>query len=225
MGYVNIDNFGLARLWSVCGDLCYPANIKADFPETNKTTKIFVKIRGDKKEGLDGYVITDQSIVGKIHISDNQIHSIFYNPYLANLPRPEFSYLAIPTANCESLESVLSVRYNHDIQQINNDVIVHRLTIIQDCVIRCVGFELYVRYITHGIPKDEKPIYVFDKIGLKSMILGDDISVSDGYAIQVHSVTKHSLSAKTRSNISRAERQSFYDAVIEFFKIYNQTNV
>ena len=225
MGYVDIAEFALGRLWSVCGDLCYPANLKADFPETNTFTKVFIKIKSSDKKRLEGYIINDQNIVGELKLSENQAISMFFNPYLASLPRVDFSYLAMPTTFCESLESVLPIRFNHDIEIISNEVTIHRLNIIQDCTIRCLGIELYVRYVTHGIPPEEKLTHTFKKIGLKNIIMGKDLSVSDGYAIQLYNITRHTLSAKTKSNVSDSERVSFYEAVIEFFRIFDKTNV
>jgi predicted RNA-binding Zn-ribbon protein involved in translation (DUF1610 family) len=225
MGHVDIAEFALGRLWSVCGDLCYPANIKADFPETNKSTKVFIKIKSSDKKRLEGYIINEQNMVGELKLSDNQTVSMFFNPYLASLPRVDFSYLAIPTTFCESLESVLTIRFNHDIEIISSEVTIHRLNIIQDCIIRCLGIELYVRYVTHGIPPEEKLTHTFKKIGLKNIVMGKDLAVSDGYAIQLYSLTRHTLSAKTKSNVSESERVSFYEAVIEFFKIFDKTNV
>jgi hypothetical protein len=149
---------------------------------------------------------------------------MFFNPYLAALPKPEFSYVGIPTANCDSLESVLSIRFSHDIQIINEYTVIHRLNIIQDCAIQCCGFELYIRYITHGIPPEEKLMHSFECVGLENIVMGKDVETSEGYAIQLHSITRHTLSAKTRSNVNQAERRSFYNAILEFFTMYDKTN-
>lgn len=223
LGYVNIEDFTLGRLWSVCGDLCYPATIKADFPESNVSSKIFIKVE-NHSDFIEGYVVSNQYIIGKIKLSENQVHSMFFNPYLAKLPKQWFSYVGIPTVNCDTLEAVMSIRFNHDVQIINEHTTLHRLSIIQDRAIQCVGLELYIRYIVHDAPLEESSISTFKHIGLKSIIMDNEVKTSEGYAIQLHTITRHTLSAKTRSNVSEAERKSFYDAIIEFFTMYDRTN-
>jgi transcription elongation factor Elf1 len=223
LGYVKIENFSLGKLWSVCGELCYPANIKADFPETNTAAKIFIKVKSHG-DAIEGYAISNQFLIGEIKLSEKQVHSMFFNPYLSKLPKPEFSYVGIPSANCDMLEAVFPIRFNHDIQVVDDQTSIHRLSIIQDKIIQCNGLELYIRYLAHGVPSEESSIHIFEHIGLKSIIMNNDVETSEGYAIQLHTLTRHTLSAKTRSNISDNERKSFYDAIIEFFTMYDKTN-
>lgn len=219
---VPYNDFTLGRLWSVCGDLCYPAMVKADFPEDGKSSLVFVKVGTKIKENeIDGYIINDQNIIGRIMLTKGQVLSHFYNPYLARLPRAKFSYLSMPTVRCENLEAVIPVRFNHHKESYMDGSTMHKLCIIHDRPIRCIGFEVFVRFITHDIPEDEPMLNIINGIDLRSIIIGGDISAKEGYGIQSSHVSRHTLSAQVRNNINEKDRQALYDAIIDFFTLYD----
>lgn len=223
-GLISYEKFSLGRLWTICGNLCYPALIKTDFPDESKTTRIFLKVNNPNPEKLEGYMISDQHVVGEIQLTNLQVKSLYYNPYLARLPKPDYLYLAIPTTYCTSVESVLEIRFRYETTDISNEIIIHKLNIIKDNIHQCSGFEIYIKFITHGCPKEKKISTVLKKIDFRSILLEEDIHTAKGYGIQVYHLTHHTLSAITRNEVDFESRNGLYESVIEFFAIYDKTN-
>lgn len=221
---VPYDNLSLTRLWSVCGDLCYPSYIRSDFPEIEKPSVVFIKVNKKRKNDVvEGYIINEQNVIGKLIATNDRILSYYYNPYLARLPQKEFDYLAMPTSRCESLEAVIPVRYHHSQDSLGNGVILHKLYIIEDIPIRCMGYEVYIRFITHNIPHDESMTDIINGIDLKSIIIGGDLTVQKGYGIQASRLIRHTLSAQICHNIDESDKLAFYNSVKDFFMVYDKS--
>ena len=224
LGFVSYGDFSLARLWSVCGELCYPALIKSGFLEDTTSTKMFVKVNAPNPKVIEGYVINEQNIIGEIKIDKDEVHSIFFNPYIARLPKPDFLYLSIPTTFCKNLESVMEIRFSYDNQEISTGIYSHQLNIIRDVINQCCGFEIYIRFITHGCDIEKSMTTLIEKVDLKHLLLDEDINAEEGYSIQAFHLIRHTLSATARTTIRPDERISLYDEVFEFFNIFDKTN-
>ena len=219
-GILTYENFSMDRLWAICGFLCYPALIKSEF--TNKTSLIFVKagnLIGDTSAA--GYIINSQNVIGEISIIHEDNISHFYNPYLANLPHREFSYMSVPTPRCEMLESVCNIRFKYELTG-HSGVYVHTLTIIKDVPLKCYGLECVVRFHTYGdchnVPKSK----LLENINIKGLILGEEnIELAEGYSIQAGRVSKITLSSTGRCNITEDQRVAFYNDIKAFFQRYD----
>ena len=216
------ENFSLSRLWCVCGKLCYPSLIRSDFPENGKVFMCFIKMDSRiDMDDIDGYIINSNNIIGEVHLTREQTLSFFHNPYISNLPKKDFSYLTIPTERCENIEAVLPIRYQHK-QSTQNNFNVHQIYIIKDNPIRCVGYEVYVRFIRYSSERISM-IETFQGINLKAIITGElPVEVDEGFSLQTFNLTKHTLSASIKSQITQDEKESFYESIIEFFQIYDR---
>ena len=217
-GAIPYANFSLDRLWSIGGHLCYPALVKTEFADADTSTLIFIRVDSDRiSNHLDGFYINEQNIVGEIKIILEQSISQFYNPYLANLPNPEFVYISSPTIRCEALESVFGIRYQHTIDG-HTGIYVHRLKIIKDVPLKVCGLEVYVKF-TSISPSDTISMSELIKaIDLRSIIMGkNSIETDDTFAVQTYYLTKYMISSVSRTNISKEIRKLFYSDILEFF--------
>lgn len=218
---VTYENFSMDNLWAICGFLCYPALIKSEF--TNKTSLIFVKVGNIIGEtSVAGYIINSQNVIGEISIIHEDNISHFYNPYLANLPHKDFSYMSSPTPRCEMLESVWYVRFKHDVTG-HGGVYMHKLTIIKDIPIKCYGLEIAVRFYRYGDTTTNPTMSkLLEDINIKGLILGEnDLSLAEGYSIQSSKVTKMTLTSSGRFSITNEQRLSFYEDIKKFFEKYD----
>ena len=224
LGLVSYNDFSLARLWSVCGELCYPAIVKSGFVDDIKATKLFVKINTPDPKVIEGYIINEQNIIGEIKIDKEEVHSIFFNPYIARLPKVDFLYLAIPTVFCNNLESVMEIRFNYEKKEMTPGVILHQVNIIRDVINQCCGFEIYLRFLTHGCEPEKSIAKMLVNVDLKNLLMDEDINTEEGYSIQSFHLIRHTLSATARTTIHPDEKLSLYDEVVEFFNIFDRTN-
>jgi hypothetical protein len=171
-------------------------------------------------------MINEQNVVGEIRMFNDQDISHFYNPYLANLPHKEFSYMSYPTPRCDALEMVENIRFNHE-EEGHDGVYMHKLTIVKDMAMRTCGLEVYVRFYTFGdkFHKNPKILTYIKGIRLKELIMGDEnIEVMKEFSIQSHYLNKHTISSVNRIDISKEEREDFYNDIVKFFTTYDQYN-
>lgn len=217
---VSYENFSMDNLWTVCGFLCYPALIKSEF--TNKTSLIFVKVGNlIGQSSVAGFIINSQNVIGEISIVHEDNISHFYNPYLANLPHKEFSYMSSPTPRCEMLESVWNIRFSHDVTG-HGGLYTHKLCIIKDVPIKCYGLEVVVRFHRYGELSTPSMSKLLENINIKALILGEnDVHLAEDYSIHVGRVTKITLTSTSRSNITQEQRLSLYEDIKKFFEKYD----
>ena len=224
-GIIDYKNFSLDRLWAIGGVLCYPVMIRTEFAD--RGSLVFIKV-GDKVTygAVEGFLINANDVVGQIKLMKSDSMSHFCNPYLANLPHPNYTWISSPTLRCAELEVVYNIRFNHRVRG-HNGMALHSLMIIKDNPLRAMGMEVYIRfYCTNGFDGDKLHMPMSElikKIDLEAIIMGEsDIKVDEEYGIQAASVERHTLSSLNKKNISEDLRAEFFDDVRKFFWLYDK---
>ena len=223
-GIASYDNFSLNVLWSVCGVLCYPALIKTTL--SDKATVIFVKVGNVLSDrNIDGFTIDSNNVIGKVQILKDVDSSHFFNPYLSNLPYPNFSFISLPTNRCEMLESVMNIRFNYTREEMNN-IIRHDLTIIKDISLKCLGLIVKVSFDTdNSIDGRSNMVDIISGIHLRDIVLGNlDISTEDEFSIRSATIYKHTISSSHMHNISDDMRNDLWNDILIFFTQYDLYN-
>ena len=220
-GVVPYENFSLSRLWNVSGFLCYPMLVKTESNE--KPTLIFVKV-GTSMEfnNLDGFIIDTNNVIGEVHIIKDQNISYFVNPYLAHLPYPTFSFISVPTTKCDALESVMDIRFKHEVFG-HDGFYKHELIIIKDIGLKANGIEVNIHFNTdEDISNNVSMMTILNGIDLKSIVLGKtEIHTQDKFSINSASLYTHNLSSIGKHHISDDMREQFWKDIEMFFMQYD----
>ena len=174
---------------------------------------------------LDGFIIDANNIVGEVHIVRDQNISNFLNPYLAHLPYPSFSFISVPTTRCDALESVMNIRFNHEVFG-HDGLYKHNLIIVKDIGLRAFGLEIRVHFNTNGnITQHAAKMDLIKGIDLKNIVLGkNEVNTSDNYSITSASLYKHTLSSISKCNINDELREDFWKDIKTFFNQYDLYN-
>ena len=221
-GLIPYEHFSLDRLWAIGGCLCYPVIVKSEF--TSKTSLIFIKAGSHIEfNSVEGFLINSQNVIGEIKMIREDTVSHFCNPYLAHLPRPEFTWVSSPTSRCDALETVFNIRFSYHVEG-DSDIRLHRLTIIKDMPLKVMGIEVFVQFNSfNNADMNLTKSDLLHKIDIQSIIMGTpSINVKDGFAIQRSRVTKHTLSSLNNENISAELRMDFWRDMRRFFWKYDR---
>lgn len=221
-GMIPYEHFSLDRLWAVGNCLCYPVIVKSEF--TNKTSLIFIKAGSHIEfNTVEGFLINSQNVIGEIKMIREDTVSHFCNPYLAHLPRHEFTWVSSPTSRCDALETVYNIRFHYHVEG-DSTVKLHKLIIIKDMPLKVMGLEVFVQFNSfNDAEKNLTKSELLHKIGISDIIMGrSEVNALDGFAVQRTRVTKHTLSSLNNENISPELRMEFWRDIRRFFGKYDQ---
>ena len=213
------NGFALDRLWLICGVLCYPVLCKS--ATSDSIDLVFVSVDDDVFHNkIEGFILTDNNIIGRISYAGTNALSIMTNPYIAKLPHKDFLYVSVPTIRSESIETVEPIRFRHKIKSCNNGAsTVHELTIIEDFGLECFGIEIYIKFLTYTSDDETDIRKIIKAIDLESLILGGETHIDDDYYIQTSRLSKINLYSLTTSKITKELRIKFYKDIKRQFEL------
>ena len=215
---INTSTFCTDKLYEIDNFLCYPVIFYNDF--FNTLDVIFVKI-DDKLyyNELHGFVIHN-NVTGYVNIEKQNDVAYYHNPYLGNLPHTNWKYTPMKQNINDVLKPVTNIRFDYTIEVRDQNINLHKLSIILDLPIKCIGIGINISFFSRHIDKKLKDI--IKDLDLKNIIISNStLNINESYTLQSFSIVKYSLSSISYNNISIELKNKLYNEIEIFFNEYD----
>lgn len=214
--------FSVDRMWEVYGTLCYPVLVKSS--TNDDSGLLFVDINTNiEDDAIEGFICVDDNF-NKVKISRTQHISLFFNPYLVNIPHGKtYNYLSFTASESKILKVVSDIRFNF-ISTKCDGYYVHELMIIKDFPTECYGIEINVEFETEGINKVPKYKSMIPRLKLSDIIKGkDNVTLGKGYKMVSYSITKNNCFETMDDEVSSIDRNHLYEEIRNFFNNFYES--
>lgn len=213
------NEFALDRLWEIGGVPCYPILLKTHL--SDDIDLVFIKLNDDlNNNSVNGFILTDNGMIGQVKINKSDGYSYFLNPYLYKIPHTTFNYVSSPTPINNNVFTISPIRYRFKTSHLKNSYL-YEFSIIEDFPVQSYGIEVFVKFAAFDNFSQTPISKVIQMIDLKHIICCPETNPDPGSEIYIQEMrtSKINLFSTTSRNISKDLREHFYSSIVKFFKL------